>query len=196
MPSSTSRRRGEALERAIFRAVLDELAEVGYQKLTMEGVAVRANTSKPVLYRRWPSRPALVLAALGHDAPTAGELPDTGALRSDLIALLQRLVHRFDHVPGTVLVGLITETARDPELSAELRARFADRPVETLVLELARRAAARGELGPRRPPDRVARVPFDLLRNEYLRQGVPDDDLVIEIVDDIVLPLLHEHSRR
>src|ERR1700742_1254511 len=83
------RRHGQELESALLTAAMDELVQAGYARLTMESVARRAGTSEPVLYRRWPNKDRLVLAAMEHyrDAhPIA--LPDTGALRSDLLAEL------------------------------------------------------------------------------------------------------------
>ncbi|TPX01055.1 helix-turn-helix transcriptional regulator, partial [Schumannella luteola] len=59
-----TRRRGAELEDAILDAVWDEIAEKGYGGLTYEAVATRARTSRAVLYRRWPSREELVLAAI------------------------------------------------------------------------------------------------------------------------------------
>jgi AcrR family transcriptional regulator len=74
-----TRRRGSKLESALLQAAWDELTEVGYAALTMEGVAVRANTSRAVPYRRWPNRPELVVAALRHHTAMAPlDLPDTG----------------------------------------------------------------------------------------------------------------------
>ncbi|HET6737281.1 MAG TPA: helix-turn-helix domain-containing protein, partial [Kribbella sp.] len=61
--TQVTRRRGAALEEAILRAAVEELQEVGYRELTMDGVAARAGTSKNVIYRRWPSRAALCVAA-------------------------------------------------------------------------------------------------------------------------------------
>ena len=78
----TTRRRGSALEAAIFAAVWAELADNGYMGLTIAGVAVRAGTSKPVLYRRWPNRARLVYAALANSHRTIVS-PDTGSLRGD-----------------------------------------------------------------------------------------------------------------
>ncbi len=62
-----------------LRAAWEEVSEVGYAQLTMEGVAARAGTSKPVLYRRWPNRAALVLAAMRRQVvPISSDIPDTG----------------------------------------------------------------------------------------------------------------------
>src|SRR5262247_3412802 len=78
------RRRGEHLEAALLAAAWDELAEVGFARLTMESVAARAKTGVAVLYRRWPNKDDLVLAAIRHYGTTHPvDVPDTGSLRGD-----------------------------------------------------------------------------------------------------------------
>ena len=89
-----ARRRGEELEDALLTAAWQELLEVGYPKLTMENVAARAGTSKPVIYRRWPTRPKLVIAALAHNLPLEEADIDTGSLRGDLIELVRPTLAR------------------------------------------------------------------------------------------------------
>src|SRR6201999_1637372 len=71
---SRSRRRGEVLERALYEAPLAELAQVGYGRLTTEGIAARAHTGKAALYRRWASKHDLVHAALVFTLPPVPEL--------------------------------------------------------------------------------------------------------------------------
>jgi len=73
------RRRGDHLEHALLAATWEELLAVGYANLTMDGVAARAHTSKPVLYRRWPTRPELVLAARGKEGIIDVEFADGNA---------------------------------------------------------------------------------------------------------------------
>src|SRR5882757_3316924 len=119
------RRRGDELEHALLTAAWAELLEVGYPKLTMENVAARAGTSKPVIYRRWPTRAKLVLAALAHNLPMQQSDIDTGSLRGDLLELVGRGIRRYRRMPGDTLPGLITETFRDPDVFAELRGRLA-----------------------------------------------------------------------
>src|SRR5215469_2809588 len=88
--SGGRRRRGKVLEAAIFEIVLRELAETGYVDFTIERVAARAGTSKPVIYRRWPTRARLVYAALRASQPVlSSEAPDTGTVRGDLMAILR-----------------------------------------------------------------------------------------------------------
>lgn len=187
---NATRRRGKELEQAILGAVLEELAETGYVGLTVEGVAARARTSRPVLHRRWPTRAGLVIAALGDSRPSADELPDTGSFRSDAIALLQRVARRFAAIGPEVIWGLLAETAGDPELSALVRAQFDQALREELIVALFDRAVARGELGPDRPSSRVLGLPVNLLRHDLLIYGEVGDEKIVSIVDEAFLPLL------
>src|SRR3954447_10880367 len=84
-----TRRRGAALEAAILRAAADELRDAGYVGLTMDRVARRAGTNKNAIYRRWPNRAALGLAAYRQLVATDRQIPDTGELRGDALALLR-----------------------------------------------------------------------------------------------------------
>ncbi|MFE5584617.1 TetR/AcrR family transcriptional regulator [Kitasatospora sp. NPDC056531] len=191
-----SRRRGDELERAILDAVWAELAEHGYDRLTMDGVAARARTSKPVLYRRWPNRVQLVIAALGRNAPDYQEPPDTGDLRTDLLQFLRSLLHRFDDLPMDAVHGLLVDIMRDPELRTVFRVGLtAQGPVDTLAAMM-HRAAERGEIDPARLTPRVVALPLDLLRDTFLIEGdVPSDQVVTEILDEVVLPLLGAPTR-
>ncbi|WP_431921289.1 TetR/AcrR family transcriptional regulator [Amycolatopsis tucumanensis] len=191
MPEPKSRRHGAELEAAILDAAWAELVEVGYAKLTMEGVAARAGTSKPVVYRRWPGRPELVLAAWRRHIPDADNPPDLGDLRSDLLAFLHRLVHRLQDTPRDVLAGLMSETVRDPEVFALLLKQIAAAKHRPTFETIVRRAVARGELPPVEITPRVARVPLDLVRAEAIfHHGEIDEKTITEIVDEVFLPLL------
>src|SRR6202034_2971411 len=95
-PAGATRRRGATLERALLDAAWEELQSSGYARLTMERVAERASTSRAVIYRRWPNRAALVIAAWRHRHPVVtGVLPDTGTLRGDVLAILRRASARI-----------------------------------------------------------------------------------------------------
>ena len=186
-----SRRRGEALKGAILQAAWEELAAVGYAELTMEGVAARARTSKAVIYRRWPSRPALVLAAMRQQAPVlSGEVPDTGELRGDVLALLRRVSRRLGEVGQEIIFGLLADFFRDDELFASLQTEVLQVGADVMMTIL-RRAAARGEVRLDRITRRMATLPVDLARHELLVTRAPVPDSVLrEIVDDIFLPLV------
>ncbi|MEU1736051.1 TetR/AcrR family transcriptional regulator [Streptosporangium sp. NPDC020145] len=187
------RRRGERLEQAILNATWDLLTQVGYAKLTMEAVAARAGTSRPVIHRRWPTRARLALAALDHAAPPDAEPPDTGGLRTDLLAMMRQITHRFGSVHGEVLAGMTAETARDPEAAHALRARLTVTTRGQQVATMVRRAVERNEILPVLLPSRVTTLPLDLIRNEIVLYGrPPGEDAITEIVDSVLLPaILH-----
>lgn len=185
------RRRGATLEDAILRAAWDELAAVGYADLTMEGVAARAGTSKAVVYRRWPSRPALVLAAMRRHAPLlSGEVPNTGELRGDVLALLRRVSRRLGEVGQETIYGLLADYFRDAELFARLQTEVLQTGADVMMTIL-RRAAERGEIHLDKITRRIATLPVDLVRHELLVTRAPvSESALTEIVDDIFLPLV------
>jgi AcrR family transcriptional regulator len=185
------RRRGEALEAAILEAAWDELSERGYANLTVDSVAQRAGTSKPVLYRRWADKQKLVEAAVVHrNAIQPITLFDTGSLRGDLIATLTELDEkrgRFLAQLSLLLAGYFAETETS---LAELREMFlvARRSGRDEMME---RAIERGELDPAKLTPRIAALPFDLLRAEVLMTLRPvPPEVIEEIVDTIFLPLV------
>lgn len=186
----STRRRGAELERAILTAALDELAEVGYPALTMDRVALRARTSKTVLYRRWSSRAELVVDACGVGGVSEVDLPDTGALRTDVIALLRQMSAKMATPFGGIMRGLLAEMTRDAELGNLIRERIqrAGSPAIHTILE---RAVERGEVDRAILNSRRATVAPDLLRNQFLLFGAPvDDEVIIDIVDEVYLPLV------
>ncbi|GAA1611247.1 MULTISPECIES: TetR/AcrR family transcriptional regulator [Kribbella] len=189
--NQVTRRRGAALEEAILRAAVEELQEVGYRDLTMDGVAARAGTAKNVIYRRWPSRAALCLAAYRQMLPTGSDgAPDTGSLRGDALALLTRANDRMASPVGKILRELLADIHTDPERMGELRDQVARAGVAHWLTALAR-AAARGEVGEAALTPRVATVAVDLLRNEYALNGARSvaPEVLAEIVDQVFIPL-------
>ncbi|MDN3358809.1 TetR/AcrR family transcriptional regulator [Actinomadura sp. DC4] len=178
------RRRGVELEDAILRAAWDELTAVGYARLSMEGVAERAQTGKQVLYRRWRNRAELVVAAMRHHAASiADDVPDSGELRGDVLAVLHRMTRRFREVGPEVVHGLMAE-ARD--LGPEFLSVMAD-----VMGTILKRAAERGEIRTAAVGRRVATLPIDLMRHEILLSVGPiPENAMTEIVDAVFLPLI------
>ena len=191
-PGPPTRRRGSTLEAALLQAAWDELTEAGYAAFTMEGVAARAKTSRAVLYRRWPSRPQLVVAALAaRMRSTPFEPPDTGSLREDLLALLRHMSAGVGEVTG-VLSFLIANSFTEAGVSpAVLRERALAEISISGTGQVIDRAIARGEIDPARLSPRIRSLPVDLVRHDVImtQQPVPDATLV-ETVDRIFLPLV------
>jgi AcrR family transcriptional regulator len=185
------RRRGAALEQAILGAAIDELLATGYAGLTMDRVAARAGTNKNAIYRRWPSRATLAVAAYRQMAAGDQALPDTGTLREDVLELLRRANRGWSSPAGNVQRSLLAGVAHDPELLALIQERSNDAG-SAMWLTVLGRAIARGEAQPEALHPRVATVAVVLLRNEYVTRGIPTapDHVLVEIVDEIYLPLV------
>lgn len=190
------RRRGEELEAALLEAAWDELAEAGFAKLTMESVAARAKTGVAVLYRRWPNKDELVIAAIEHYGKTRPvEIPNTGSLRGDLLAFLAEVNSArgsFVVVVPATFAGLLSGSGLTP---AEVRARIlGNRPLWSD--EIYRRAQERGEIDLDAVPPAVLSMPFDLMRLDLLMtlKPVPAERLTA-IVDDLFLPLVAAYRR-
>jgi len=164
---------------------------VGYPGLTLDGVAARAETSRPVLARRWSNRAELVVAAIHHHtAQAALDLPDTGTLRGDVLALLRQMSAGVDDM-AAVLSFMFTDYFEASGLPpSELRGRVIA-GIPSRMTAIIGRAVERGEIDPDRLSPRIVSLPLDLARHDVMmnRTPVPDDTL-IEIVDRIFLPLV------
>jgi AcrR family transcriptional regulator len=185
-----TRRRGEALEAALLDAAWAELKQSGYAGLTMEAVADRAGTSRAVLYRRWRNRPELVIAALRRHRPMlSGEVPDTGSLRGDVLALLNRMSARLTEIgPQTVqgLFGDLFSESGDASGGHEQVLHIGTGVMFTMLKRAADRGEARADV-----PARVASLPTDLFRHELLfGRDIPSQGAILEIVDEVFLPLV------
>lgn len=185
------------LEDAILRAAAEELAEHGYAGLSMEAVARRAGTNKNAIYRRWSGRAALGVAAYRHLMVAGTDLPDEGDLRRDALELLRRANCNWSSPAGVILRGLLAGVADDPELLASLQ-RVASDGGGDVWLRLVARARARGEIPDTPISPRVATVALVLLRNEFVTRGIRSvsDDILVEIIDQVYLPLISPGRRR
>lgn len=191
------RRRGAVLEEALLDAAWLELTERGYDDMTIDAVAVRAGTSRAVLYRRWPNKQELVLATLVHEVgKDVVVMPDTGSLRGDVIELL-RQANKLRVGLATALMtrlgGFYRQTGRS---LADLRA-FVLGDRDAVLEQVIQRGIDRGEIEPQQVTDRIARLPVELFRYEILMTLQPLSDATIEeIVDTIFLPLLESRKER
>ncbi len=183
------RRRGAALEDAILAAALAELERSGYAALSMDAVADRAHVSKASLYRRWPGKAELVVAAVYRTLPAADEVRDTGTLRGDLLAVLGDAAAQLAGPAGAGMRGILSDALVDPAAAEDLRARRKGRGA-AVMSEVVRRAAARGELAPVAVSPRVLEVGHAMLRHEFLFAGVATEEFVASLVDEVLLPLL------
>ncbi len=191
------RRHGAQLESALLAAGWDELVEVGYARLTMESIAVRAHTSEAVLYRRWANKDQLILAAMDqYRNANPVETPDTGALRSDLLAELTAVSHAraafFAIAAATAFSGLLADTGLTP---AQARDKVMGTHPLPRVRVIYQRAHDRGEIDLERIPAAVLAMPFDLVRHDLLIDLTPPKPArILSIVDELFLPLLETYQ--
>jgi AcrR family transcriptional regulator len=147
-PRGPGRPRDAGRDQAILAATLTLLREQGYRGLTIEAVAAAAKVGRPTVYRRWPSKAALVVAALVQSSDVSLAVRDTGSLRGDLVAVQQRQVRLFNIPEGRrVTSGLIADLATDPELAGTYVAQYLA-PRREAVFDVLRRGVERGELRP------------------------------------------------
>jgi AcrR family transcriptional regulator len=163
-------------------AAWEEIVAAGYDQATMSSVAARAGTNKAALYRRWPNRTELLAAAIDRrvarlDIPPA----DTGSLRADAIAVLEAMRHRCQ----------ATAAIPDPkgELAAYVRRQAAAEAFDQMERTLSR-AARRGDLPKQALPPMVTRLPVDVLYSELALAGDVGRYQVVDIIDQLLLPLL------
>ncbi|MFI5836584.1 TetR/AcrR family transcriptional regulator [Micromonospora sp. NPDC051300] len=187
-----TRRRGEELEQAILRAAAEELRESGYPGMTMDRVAARAGTNKNAIYRRWPHRAALGVAAYRHLSDAAMPKPDTGTLRGDALEMLRQANATWSSPYGVILRGLLAAAADDPDLLTLMRERSGADTMDRAWIAMLERAATRGEAPGAAVHHRVATTPMMLLRAEYAMRGIPSvpDEVLVDIVDEVFLPLV------
>lgn len=178
-------------DEALRRAALELVAEIGYDRLTIDAVAARARAGKATVYRRWASKAELVADAFVCDAFKGLEAPDTGSIRSDLLALSEHMWLRSGPVPrASVMAGMMSALLASPELRDAFHA--AGRPPESVVAAVVRRAVERGEIPEPEDLETVGLVMPGMCMFHLVKTGTaPDRSFFETVIDRIILPALH-----
>ncbi|MCT4355981.1 TetR/AcrR family transcriptional regulator [Streptomyces sp. Je 1-79] len=172
----------EDVTEAIRAAVFEELAAVGFARMSIEGIARRAGVGKTAVYRRWKSKLSLVLDLLGAFATQGLPAPSTGSLYGDVRALLEVASHALRHpVASQVIPDLLVEAARQPEIADAIKAALLDSQ-QGVVAQIVREAVARGELPEGTNPERALDLVVGPL---YWRLVVVRGELPKGYVDDL-----------
>lgn len=185
------RKRDPSLDGTILDATLDVLAETGYDGMTIDMVAARAKAGKATVYRRWPSKPELVLdavACMKSSGIDLNALPDTGTLRGDLVAMIRPPSIRDNERKLKVMAGIVSMLTRSPELAdAAYDALIAPRAAANRILF--QRAIDRGEIPADADIDRLCMIgpAMASYRTLMLRKPV-DREFLISIIDGVILP--------
>ncbi|WP_051468577.1 TetR/AcrR family transcriptional regulator [Actinomadura oligospora] len=190
VPLSRPERRAE-----LFDTVLEVLAEVGYERLTMDLVARRARAGKATLYQRWPSKAHLVVAAMERYRPEAPD-GDAGSFVEDIRQLLTAYVAGWSGLDRGLLIAILEGSRTDPELARLRRERLAT-PVRRSIESSLDRAMRRGEIPDGVDAGLLVDLPFAIILSHVLvKDETPGQELVDRFVDGILRPLLDAPNPR
>jgi AcrR family transcriptional regulator len=176
-------------ESEILDAALVLLAQVGYDRMTMDGIAAEAKAGKATLYRRWSTKASLVVDAILR-TKEALQVPevDTGSLREDLVQMACSHGGLTDARSSQVMAGLITALHHDPDFAAEFRSRVLAPKIEA-TRAVFERARARGEITADLDLDLVSPALAGIILHRSFVLGLPaDEKTVAQVVDQIILP--------
>jgi AcrR family transcriptional regulator len=168
----------------VLAATWIELSRKGYGALRVEDVAERSGVNKTTIYRRWPSKPELVAAAIATLGPSAQQ-PDTGDVREDLLLSLRELIAFAASTRGRAMLRLIQTEGTDPEVEKIARKLRAEQRSERV--KIIRRAIDRGELPASTQADLVSELVFSPVVSRMLGYREPMDDAIARAIVDIVL---------
>jgi AcrR family transcriptional regulator len=175
---------------AEFLAVtLQLLQQNGYDRLTLDAVATTAQASKATVYRRWPTKAELVLAAFIEGIREVAVPPETGTLREDLLTLGSTILdHCREH--AATLRAVLVELSHNPALSDAFQHEFVDRRREFIQYVL-QQAVARGEIDEAAISDELWDVlPGYLIFRSTIQNRPPSKDTVRALVDEVLMPSL------
>jgi AcrR family transcriptional regulator len=193
--SRAGRKRDPARDAVILDATLVVLAEQGYDRMTIDTVAARASMARATVYRRWPTKVALVLDAVAHLSRNdvgeldAEHLPDTGTLRGDMMAMIKPFDDEQQQVRIQAMAGLLALARTDDRL-AEAAAGAGIGPWIDLNRVLIQRAVDRGEFP--RPAD--LEVLAGLIPTMCVARAVQQLPITFEfsvaLIDGVIIPAL------
>ncbi|MDP7703019.1 MULTISPECIES: TetR/AcrR family transcriptional regulator [unclassified Mycobacterium] len=174
-------------ESELLAVTLDLLAEHGYDGLTVDAVATTARASKATVYRRWPSKAELVLAAFIEGVCQVAVVPNTGSLRGDLVKIGETICEHAAEQASTIRAVLV-EVSRHPALGEAMQLQFLDQR-KALIRHVLRQAVDRGEIS----EDAIADELWDVLPGYLIYRSIipgrpPDSRTVRALVDGFLLP--------
>lgn len=187
------RKRDASRDGEILDAAISILAEVGYERMTMDMVALRAKAGKATVYRRWSSKADMVLDAVARmkrDQVDLANLPDTGTLRGDLLALFRPQSVEQTETKLRTTAGLSAMLLQHPDLVESGHDALVAPWVEA-NRTLMQRALGRGEIPPGKDIETIARMLPMMGAYRSLIQRLPfDRDFLVRMIDALVLPAL------
>jgi AcrR family transcriptional regulator len=177
--------------RVVFDTTLRELAQKGYERLSVEAIAASAGMNKTSLYRRWPTKAELVLAAIDASRERARPFRETHDLRADLVAFVWAKVKNLSTPASRALSHALMSIESDEALAASIRSRRYNLPVS--VVE---HAIARGDIPAKTDAVFVSEMLLAPVLQRLLVTHEPVDRAFVERVVDQVLAGLGQGSRK
>ena len=191
--ATLGRKRDNTLDSTIVDAATTILAEVGFDRMTMDMVAAKAKTGKATLYRRWSSKAELVRDALiimSKGSLDLEHLPDTGALKTDLMALIKPYSTEHGEKKMRVLAGLGSFFTEHKKLAEEAMAGIFE-PQTKAQRELMKRAQQRGEISANADIEMACTIIVAMISYRTLTVGKSfDKGYYVELLDGVLLPAL------
>jgi AcrR family transcriptional regulator len=176
-------------EAELLAVTLRLLQEHGYDRLTVDAVAATARASKATVYRRWPSKGELVLAAFIEGIRQAAVAPETGSLRGDLLRVGEVICEQADQ-HATTIRAVLVEISHDPALSDAMQHQFLDQR-RALIAHILRQAVERGEIRAAAISDELwDLMPGYLIFRSIIPNRPPTTRTVQTLVDDVMIPSL------
>jgi AcrR family transcriptional regulator len=180
-------------EAELLAVTLELLQEHGYDRLSLDAVATTARASKATLYRRWPTKAQLVMAAFIEGTRQAAVDPDTGTLRGDLLALGEQILAHVSTHAGTIRAVLV-EVSRNAELNAIMQEQFLAQR-KALMAHLFARAVDRAEIDAAAISEDLWDVlPGYLIFRSVLTGRAASRRTVRDLVDNVLIPSLTRHN--
>jgi AcrR family transcriptional regulator len=182
-------------EAELLAVTLELLQEHGYDRLTLDAVATTAHASKATLYRRWPTKAELVMAAFVEGTRQVAVDPNTGTLRGDLLRLGESICAHVSTHAGTIRAVLV-EVSRSPELDAMMQEQFLVQR-KALMAHVLAQAVDRGEIDASAITEDLWDVlPGYLIYRSVLTGRAPSSRTVQDLVDNVLIPSLTRHNVR
>ncbi len=176
-------------EAELLAVTLRLLQEHGYDRLTVEAVANAARASKATVYRRWPSKAELVLAAFIEGIRQVAVPPDTGTLRGDLLHLGEKICQQGRQHAGTIRAVLV-EVSRHPALNDAMQHQFLDQR-KALIQHILQQAVDRGEIAEAAITEELWDLLPGYLIFRSITSGRPPTRRTVEVlVDNVIIPSL------
>ncbi len=189
------RPRDKSRDVAIEKAAVELLREVGYEQLTIEAVAARAQVSKATIYRRWRNKAELITDSVHHYAFCKAPTIDTGSLRDDLIEVISEKVKTMKSADGQLIAGLMCMARSDADLAEVLTQTLAGyaTAAHSAIFD---RAISRGEIPKEAKRELILQlVPAVIGFRVFMSHQGINRKYIENFVDDVLIPVLTHSSK-